>query len=315
MPTQPPLLTSPRPALAARVFVWLGRWPLGALHPLGWAMGWLAYGLSPSYRHRMQLHTQQAGLQASQRRAAIGHAGKMVAELPRVWGRPHAQALGNRVLWQGEQDTADAIAQSKGIVLLTPHIGCFEMVAQAYAERFGGTQPINALYRPAKMAWVNDIMVQARQRPGMVASPATLSGVRQLLRALKRGETVGLLPDQVPPQGLGVWAPFFGQTAYTMTMAAKLAAQTGAAVMVFRCERLGFWQRRKLKADYTVHAQRVSPDTEAVLHGTDVQAATQAINQLMEHLIMQCPEQYLWAYNRYKHPRADMHTTDTGAGA
>ncbi len=235
MSTQSPFITPNRPVLAARVFVGLGRWPLGVLHMLGWAMGWLAYGLSPSYRHRMQLHTQQAGLQACQRRGAIGHAGKMVAELPRIWGRPHDQALGQRVLWQGEQDTATAIAQGKGIVLLTPHIGCFEMVAQAYAERFGSTQPINALYRPAKMAWLNDIMVQARQRPGMVASPATLSGVRQLLRALKRGETVGLLPDQVPPQGLGVWVPFFGQTAYTMTMAAKLAAQTGADVLVFRC--------------------------------------------------------------------------------
>lgn len=301
----------------ARLFQMLGSWPLGLLHALGTVAGWLAYGLSPSYRARMNLHTRRAGLSAAQRRAAIGHAGKMVAELPRVWGRAHDALLGSRVIWQGEAATAQAVAEGKGIVLLTPHIGCFEMVAQAYAERFGGTQPINALYRPAKQPWLAELMVHARQRPGMVSSPATLSGVRQLLRALKRGETVGLLPDQVPPQGLGVWAPFFGQSAYTMTMAAKLAAQTGAAVMLFRCERLGWQQRRALHADYRVWAERVPPAVESVLHSGDAQAATEAINQLMEALIMQCPEQYLWAYNRYKQPRADMHTTVAGdkAGA
>jgi len=301
----------------ARLFLMLASWPLGWLHTLGTGMGWLAYGLSPSYRARMRLHTQRAGLGAAQRRAAIAHAGQMVAELPRIWGRAHTQLLGSRVLWQGEDAVAQAVAEGKGIVLLTPHIGCFEMVAQAYAERFGGQQPINALYRPAKQGWLAEIMVHARQRPGMSSSPATLSGVRHLLRALKRGETVGLLPDQVPPQGLGVWAPFFGQPAYTMTMAAKLAAQTGAAVMLFRCERLGRRQRQQLQADYRVHAERVPPETEAVLHGNDVQAATEAINHLMETLIMQCPEQYLWAYNRYKQPRAEMHTAATSdkAGA
>lgn len=301
----------------ARLFLMLGAWPLGLLHALGALAGWLAYGLSPSYRSRMQLHTQRAGLNAAQRRAAIGHAGKLVLELPRVWGRPHAQLLGSRVIWAGDSAacTAQALAEGKGIVLLTPHIGCFEMVAQAYAERFGGAQPINALFRPAKQAWLAELMVHARQRPGMSASPATLSGVRQLLRALKRGETVGLLPDQVPPQGLGVWAPFFGQPAYTMTMAAKLAAQTGAAVMVFRCERLGWRQRRALGADWRVHAHRAPAPAEAVLHAPDVDAGTAAINRLMEDLIMQCPEQYLWAYNRYKQPRAEMHTSESaGSG-
>lgn len=303
--------------LLTRVFNAVRHWPLGLLYPLGTAAGWLAYGVSPSYRARLRLHTQQAGLNLWQRWAAIGQAGKMAAELPRVWGRAHEALLGSRVIWMGNsaQTTQAALAEGKGMVLLTPHLGCFEMVAQAYAERFGSQQPINALYRPAKQAWLADITVAARKRPGMVASPATLSGVRQLLRALKRGETVGLLPDQVPPDGLGVWAPFFGQPAYTMTMAAKLAAQTGAAVTLFRCERLGWLTRHRLQADYRLYAYRVPSDIEAVLHGSDVEAGTVAINRLMEDLIMQCPEQYLWAYNRYKQPRSEMHTSAAGGSA
>ncbi|MET5013232.1 hypothetical protein AAHH80_40045, partial [Burkholderia pseudomallei] len=76
------------------------------------------------------------------------------------------------------------------------------------------------------------------------------AGVRQMLRALKKGETVGLLPDQVPPEGMGAWAPFFGRSAYTMTMAAKLVAQTRCAVVLLRGERLGAAQRRSLGCDY-----------------------------------------------------------------
>jgi hypothetical protein len=78
----------------------------------------------------------------------------------------------------------------------------------------------------------------SRTAPGMQAAPANLSGVRQMLRALRKGETVGLLPDQVPPDGQGVWVPFFGRTAYTMTLAARLAQQTGCAVVLTWCERL-----------------------------------------------------------------------------
>jgi len=143
----------------------------------------------------------------------------------------------------------------------------------------------------------------------MLTSPATLSGVRNMLRALKKGDTVGLLPDQVPPEGMGAWAPFFGRSAYTMTMAAKLVAQTGCAVVLLRGERLGFAQRRRLGCEYIVHAARVSAEIEAVLAAGDAAESAAAVNRLMEDLIMQAPEQYLWGYNRYKAPRAEILTS------
>jgi KDO2-lipid IV(A) lauroyltransferase len=292
-----------------RLFALLARWPLAVLHPLGSALGWLAYGLSPSYRRRLKAHANQAGLTVRQRWQAVGHAGKMVGELPRLWGRPRDLPLGDTVQWRHPECVEQAIAEGRGILLLTPHLGCFEVTAQAYAEWFGAIKPITALYRPAKQAWLAEMMKGARNRPGMLTSPATLSGVRNMLRALKKGETVGLLPDQVPPEGMGVWTPFFGRSAYTMTMAAKLVAQTGCAVVLLRGERLGWLARWRKGCDYIVHASRVSPEVERVLAGGDAAQSAAAVNRLMEEMIMQAPEQYLWGYNRYKGPRAEILTS------
>ena len=94
------------------------------------------------------------------------------------------------------------------------------------------------LYRPARKAWLRELVDTSRTRPGLAVAPATLAGVRQMMRALRRGEAVGLLPDQVPPDGMGVWAPFFGRPAYTMTLAARLVQQTGAALLLAWGERL-----------------------------------------------------------------------------
>ena len=299
----------------SRLFFMLSRWPLAVLHQLGSLLGWLAYLLSPSYRRRLKAHTRAAGMGLWQRWAAVAHAGKMVGELPRLWGRPREQALGEAVQWRHPEVVDQALSEGRGLLLLTPHLGCFEITAQAYAERFGALKPITALYRPAKQAWLADMMRDSRNRPGMLTSPATLSGVRNMLRALKKGETVGLLPDQVPPEGMGVWTDFFGRPAYTMTMAAKLVAQTGCAVVLLRGERLGLLARWRQGCDYIVHATRVAPDVEQVLASGDAAQSAAAVNRLMEAMIMQAPEQYLWGYNRYKQPRAEILTSAAGGQA
>lgn len=295
----------------SRLFSLLSAWPLTLLHPIGALLGWLAFLLSPTYRRRLVAHGRAVGLSAWQVAGAVAHAGRMVGELPLLWGRARDQALGDTVQWTHPEAVSQALSEGRGLLLLTPHLGCFEVTAQAYAERFGAQQPITALYRPAKQAWLAEMMKNARNRPGMLTSPATLSGVRQMLRALKSGQTVGLLPDQVPPEGMGAWAPFFGRPAYTMTMAAKLVAQTRCAVVLLRGERLGPLARWRQGCDYVVHATRVSPETESLLASGDAAQSAAAINQLMESLIMQAPEQYLWGYNRYKGPRSEILTSAT----
>jgi KDO2-lipid IV(A) lauroyltransferase len=265
------------------------------LHGLGCALGWLGYLLSPSYRRRLDANAALAGLSAAQRRASVAEAGRLVMELPRLWLRPRDQSINDPVRWEGEALIAELLARGRGLVLLTPHMGSFEVSAQAYAERFGAVQPITVLYRPARQAWLRELEETARARPALRTAPADFSGVRLMLRALKRGETVGLLPDQVPPEGQGVWVPFFGQPAYTMTLAARLIQQTGAAVALLCTERL------PRGAGYVVRAMPlpfVLPGK-----GADDEAAALAINRSMEVVIRRQPTQYLWGYHRYKPPR------------
>jgi Kdo2-lipid IVA lauroyltransferase/acyltransferase len=205
--------------------------------------------------------------------------------------------------WQGAERLDRALGAGRGLLLLTPHLGAFEVIAQAYAERFGARQPMVALYRPAKQPWLRALEESSRNRPGLLTAPASLAGVRQMLRALRQGQTVGLLPDQVPPDGMGVWAPFFGQRAYTMTLAAKLSLQTGAPMLLMLGERLPKAQGWRIRV---FDMPEALPDAKA-FNGDDEahQVACAAVmNRAMEFLIRQCPEQYLWGYNRFKGPRA-----------
>lgn len=256
------------------------------LHFFGAAVGWLTWLLSPTYRRRFAQNARQAGLGFGQVRAAVAQAGMLVAETPRLWFGPPAA-----VEWDGDEAIEQLRAQGRGLLFLTPHLGCFEVTAQAYAARFG---PITVLFRPARKPWLRDLVATSRNRPNMAAVPTTLAGVRQMLRALRAGEAVGLLPDQVPPQGQGVWAPFFGREAYTMTLPARLARQTGAAVLFAWGERLPAGR------GYRVHVRRF----EGELDSDPARAAAQ-VNAEMERLVRAGPHQYLWGYARYKQPRGE----------
>lgn len=262
--------------------------PLWLLHGLGWLLGWVAFVVSGVYRRRFVANARQAGLNARDWLAAVGESGKLVAELPRLW-------LGRQVtvIWDGQAHVQAALAQRRGVLFLTPHLGCFEIAAQAYVQHFGQSHPpMTVLFRPPRQAWLRPLMAVARMRPGLQTAPTNLSGVKQLIKALKQGECVGLLPDQVPPAGMGVMAPFFGRDAYTMTLGARLAQQTGACVLLAWGERLS-WGR-----GYRVHVQPLPAALPPALP-----EAVAAINLAMQSLVLQCPRQYLWGYARYKQPR------------
>ena len=264
------------------------RWPLGLLHALGAALGWLTWLASPTYRRRIRENAARAGYRFADVRTAVAHAGRMVAETPRLWfGAPVP------MWWQGIEALDAAYAARKGIVFMTPHMGCFEITAQAVGARYHAEHgPITVLYRPSRQAALVEVVETARRREGLETAPTTLSGVRQMIKALRAGQAVGLLPDQVPPEGQGVWSPFFGQPAYTMTLAARLIQQTGATPLLIWGERLPGAR------GFRIHVQAFPEPLS-----TDLDSAVAQINRAMETLICQCPQQYLWGYGRYKKPR------------
>ena len=267
------------PAIFRCAFRLLARLPLPVLHNLGALAGWLAYLCSPTYRRHLRENIAQADCR-TERRAAIAAAGKTLLELPFLWLRPQAEIAAQVVRVSGWDIVASAWAAGRGILLLTPHLGCFEIAAQYYARQ----RPIAVLYRRPKQDWLAELIATGRGAH-LTLAPADLGGVRKLMKALKSGEAVGILPDQAPGAGEGVWAPFFGRPAYTMTLAPRLA-RSGAAVILAYAERLPYGAGYHLR----LFAPAGPVDTPA------------DVNREIERLVRLCPAQYLWGYNRYKRP-------------
>ena len=284
------------------LFRLLSRLPLAWLHALGALLGWLAWLLSPTYRRHMQENMVLALGDETARRvrpAAIAEAGKALLELPKIWLHPLADTAARMISTTGWELVEAAWREGRGIVFLTPHLGCFEITAQYYSTH----APVTVLYRPPRQAWLQTMIEEGRARKQLHLAAADLSGVRTLLKALKRGEAVGMLPDQAPKVGEGRWLDFFGKPAYTMTLAARLT-ESGAAVILVWAERL------PRGGGYHFHMQG---PTQAITGTTEERA--QQINHEIERLILQCPEQYLWGYNRYKRPAGAEAPPDGESGA
>lgn len=274
-----------------RLFSYL---PLWLIHALGGALGWLVYFFSSSYAERTRNNLKSSPVFAdgegyqSLLRQTISEAGKSLLELFPVWLRSEQNVLELLRECHGWEYVDTALQRSKGIIFLTPHMGCFEITSLYYAAR----HPITVLYRPPKLSWLEPLMLSGRKRGQVTLAPTDLKGVKLLLSALKRGEAIGILPDQVPSVGEGVWAKFFGRPAYTMTLVGRLQKATGATIL------LAFAERLPRGRGYVL---RIEP-MPATLPDDKIKAATE-LNLAVEGLVKKCPAQYLWSYNRYKMPR------------
>jgi KDO2-lipid IV(A) lauroyltransferase len=267
---------------------WLGRLSLARLHRVGAALGWVVYWASPTYSRRLRENLYASGVcegEAQCRallREAIAETGKGATELLAVWFGPD-ETVARMIVKCDRWDIVEAAqARGKGILFLTPHLGCFEIAALYAAERLS----LTVLYRPPKQRWLEPYMMAGRSRSRSQLAPTTLKGVRMLYKALARGGAVGVLPDQAPGGGEGVWADFFGRPAYTMTLVRRLQEKSGATVIMAFAERLA--QGRGFRLFF-----REVP-TE---HFDEA-----ALNRAVEDQVRRRPAQYLWGYNRYKIP-------------
>ena len=244
------------------------------------------YGISPTYRRHLVDNLAAAGYgDAGVRRAAIAHAGQLLLETPAMWLRRHDEVIGLVKEVHGMDAVAAARAQGKALLFLTPHMGCFEIAAQYAARQL----PITVLYRPPKAAWLDPLMREGRGRGSVRLVPADFRGVRELFAALKRREAGAFLPDQVPGAGEGEWNPFFGKLAYTATLAPKLARRGDIACF------LAYAKRLPRAAGYSIVLRPLPPPLPG-------ESDVRSLNRALEELIRECPEQYLWGYNRYKTP-------------
>ena len=268
----------------------IAAFPLRTAQALGAALARLAFALSARERRRLAENLRRAGYDDPQlRAAAIAEAGKTLLEMPWLWMRPQAEIVKLVRAVEGEDYVRKVHEQGTGIIYLTPHLGCFEVAAQ-YAASYA---PITAMYRPPKQSVLEPLIRAGRARGNVRLATADMKGVFTVLRALKSGGWVGILPDQVPGKGEGEWTEFFGHPAYTMTLVHRLQESTGAAVVLAFCERLPRGE------GYRIHLEPLPPREPG-------ESPTRQLNRALEKLIRKCPAQYLWSYNRYKVPAGVM---------
>jgi KDO2-lipid IV(A) lauroyltransferase len=262
--------------------------PLPLLHFAGAVLGALVYLSDRRYREKLEANLQQAGFGATKLRWRVAvESGKGVVEMPVAWGCSDARItrLVKRVDgWQLLQQARDA---GRGVLLLTPHLGGFEFAAQYIAARV----PLTILYRRPKIACLEPFLRRGLERTRLHAVPADRAGVRSLLKALRGGGAIGMLPDQVPVAGSGRWSDFFGRPAYTISLAGRLLGATSALPLLVVCRRLAWGGG--------FHLSFTPADG---LRGADETADCAALNAAIEALARSYPEQYFWGYNRYKTP-------------
>ena len=261
------------------------------VHALGAALGRTAYLLSPRFSSRLRENLHGSGICANEDeyrrvlRANIDETGKQAVEFIPLWFRPEEEVAGLVRSCRGDAEVLEAYREGRGVILLTPHLGCFEVSAVYAAQHF----PITVLYRKPHVKWLDTLIQAGRARGQEKLAPADLKGVRALFRALKGGEAIGVLPDQVPGNGEGLWVDFFGRPAYTMTLIGRLWEATRPAVFV------AIARRRARGAGFDIEVDRVHGDLSG-------EAGARRLNAAIEDVVRRCPEQYLWAYNRYKQP-------------
>jgi KDO2-lipid IV(A) lauroyltransferase len=280
--------------LLLRFLAWLD---LPANHRLGALAGRLVYRLSPRYRLRALENLRTAAIAPGDealRRLALDNAaeiGRGASELAWALFRPVEEVAGLVKDLDGWETVERLRAQGRPLIFVTPHLGGYDIAGRYLWSRL----PIMAMYRPHKLGWLDEVIREGRNRgaapDGSNVAPATMAGVRMLLRHLRKGGCTVILPDQVPGEGDGEWVDFFGRPAYTMTLTGRLQEASGAAIVFCFAERLagsaGF--RLRLRA-------REEPLP------ADRAAAARAVNAGVEELIRLAPAQYLWGYNRYKRP-------------
>lgn len=269
--------------------------PLSWNHALGAFLGWLWWRIPNPLRRIAERNLTLCFPEKSPAernrllRQNLMETGKGLLELGPLWFWSGEQVL--RLIQgpvAGEEALAAALNGKQGTILITPHLGAWELAGLYYSSRY----PLTILYRPSRLG-LDAISRRARGRLGGQVAATDAGGLRALLTALRRGEALGILPDQ-DTGGMGdgerLFAPFFGIAACTMTLVSRLALQHRTPVLLTWAERLPRGRGYVLRL-------RALPEVTAA---TSLETSVAAMNQCIEAAVRALPTQYLWVYKRFK---------------
>jgi KDO2-lipid IV(A) lauroyltransferase len=279
----------------------LARLPLRWFHRTGVIVGWAMYWGWPTHARRLRENLRASAICSNETeyrallREAIRETGKAVVESVKVWFGSDRDTNHLIVACDGWAHVQRAQSLGRGIIFVTPHLGCFEIAAQYVAQRM----PLTVLYRPLRKKWIEPLVIGGRTRKHLRLAPTDRKGVQLLLKCLRSGQPVGLLPDQAPNSRAGVWADFFGRPAYTMTLIRKLQRSTQAAIISAVAVRL------PCGAGFRLQFEPVATED----------FDERALNRVVEDLVRRCPGQYMWSYNRYRVPRLALQQPPAGSSS
>lgn len=281
-----------RAALARGLLRLFAQLPLPGAHGVGTALGRTAWWLGGRLRRVTETNLawcfpeQPAAERRRLGRRSLEEAGKTLTEMGPMWLWPPDRLVGLVESVQGDVPLERLFGQGRGIIALIPHLGCWEICSAYFARRF----PLTALYRAPRLAALEPTIHRARERVGARLVPTTASGVKALHQALAAGEVIGILPDQDPGRGSGVFAPFFGIPTNTMGLVARLARRSGAPVITV------FGERLPRGRGYRLHVSAV----DEAIHSDDPVRSATVMNAAIERLVRRFPDQYAWSYKRFK---------------
>lgn len=271
--------------------------PLKITHGLGSLLGKLLY-LSKSESYRIscinikmcfpELEPQQ---QQHLIKQSLQEMAKAVCELGYIWKRPVNQVL-DKMSVEGFEEVKKCSAQNQGVIVLTPHLGCWEIAGLFIAQHI----PFTTLYQPPKLKAIDPIIQHSRERSGTHLVKADKRGIASIFRALKSGKATGILPDQTPhDKNSGIFSPIFDQLALTMTLIYGFTQKTQSKIF------LGYAKRLPNGEGYQYNIFPADKD----IYSENKQVAIDCMNRHIEQMIRECPEQYLWSYKRYKQRPGD----------
>jgi KDO2-lipid IV(A) lauroyltransferase len=203
-----------------------------------------------------------------------------VAAFPRITGTNVAEWIH----YDGLAHFTNAHAKGKGVLVATAHLGNWELSAFAHALMTG---PMHVVVRPLDNARLDAFVEQRRTMSG---NPVIRKkeAARGILKALGAGESVGVLIDQHAVREEGVVVNFFGRAASAHAGFVKFAHRTGAAVV----PGFALWNEQERR-----YVLRFYPQIQMT---GDVQADTQAVQSVLESVIREYPDQWLWIHRRWK---------------
>lgn len=207
-------------------------------------------------------------------------------EFAKTWGSSTDYSLSQIKAVHNEHLFHEAIAAGRGTIGIVPHFGTWEFM-NAWINLH--TAPI-IMYKPGKDKGVDTFVLEARGRLRATMVPADDRGVKAVFKGLKQNGFCAILPDHVPHDNGGIFAPFFGVSTWTGVMVPKLIGRTGCRAVMMACV------RRPGGDGFEITFSEPDP----AIYSEDVATSTAAMNRSIETMIRSNPAQYQWTYKRFK---------------